>query len=536
MTSPITWEIPTPSGNQNLTLSPGEVAVVVGANGTGKSALSHWMATHVRPEAPVVRLLAHRKLWMSSSGPETTPHSFEVYRSLLEQEDQAASSRYRDANPDQRSANTLFRLLSHVNRRNAMVAGLVDSHSDTSNVEQSILTTISSMLQTVCLDLDFNVTANSSFEVEKNGSSYPIEQMSDGEKASFLLAAEVLLADEGSVIVLDEPERHLHQSISARLITQLVASRSDCRFAIFTHDLNLADRLDCDSVDILVLRAVNWSGTDVDCWDLQKLPPATPMPDDARRAVLGGRAQILFVEGTSGSLDTRLYENLYPSWSVRPSGPCREVIQAVSGLRRAQGLHWVKAVGIVDGDARTPAETSALASEGVLVLPVNEIESLYYLPDVIQVMAAYQENQLQMASGTLYDKAVTAAIARLVDPGVQSNLAAANAEKIIRRELQSKAPVKASLPSAGPTISISVSSSYEREKAKLTTAVADRDWATIVENFSVRDSPALDAISRALEYPNRGTYQRAVLGRLHEDPVLLDDIRKRVGQLPLLRT
>lgn len=533
MTSPVTWEIPTPSGSQNLTLRPGEVAVVVGANGAGKSALSYWMATRVPAGTTVVRLLAHRKLWMSASGPETTPKTFEAYRSLLEQEDQAASSRYRDANADQRSANTLFRLLNHVNHRNAMVAGLVDSHSDITNVEPSILMTISGMLQAVGLALSFNVTGNSSFEVEKNGSSYPIEQMSDGEKASFLLASEVLLADEGSVIVLDEPERHLHRSISARLITQLVESRSDCRFAIFTHDLDLADRLGCDSVDTIILRAVSWSGADVNCWDLQELPPATPIPDDARRAVLGGRDQILFVEGTSGSLDTRLYEYLYPGWSVRPSGPCREVIQAVSGLRRAEGLHWVKAAGIVDGDARTPAEASALASEGILVLPVNEIESLYYLPDVIQVVAAHQEAQLQMPSGTLYDSAVTAAIDRLVATGVQSNLAAANAEKIIRRELLSKAPAKASLPSAGPTISISVSSYYEREKAKLATAVADRDWATIVENFSVRDSPALGAMSKALEYPSRDTYQRAVLGRLHEDPALLDVIRKKVGQLPL---
>ena len=536
MTSPVTWEIPTPSGSHSLALCPGDVAVVVGANGAGKSALSYWMATHVPPNTPVVRLLAHRKLWMSSSGPETTPSTFESFRSILEREDQAATSRYRDAHPDQRSANTLYRLLNHVNHRNARVAALVESHSNITNVEPSILTTISSMLQAVGLDMGFNVTANSAFEVEKNGSSYPIEQMSDGEKASFLLAAEVLLADEGSAIVLDEPERHLHRSISARLITQLVESRSDCRFAIFTHDLDLADRLGCDSVDTIILRAVSWSGADVAYWDLQELPPATPMPDDARRAVLGGRDQILFVEGTSGSLDTRLYECLFPGWAVRPSGPCREVIQAVNGLRRAEGLHWVKAAGIVDGDARTPAEASAVASERILVLPVNEIESLYYLPDVIRVMAAHQEAQLQMPSDTLYNKAITAAVEGLVAPGVQSNLAAANAEKIIRRELLSKAPVKASLSDAGPTISISVSSSYEHERAKLTAAVADRDWATIVENFSVRDSPALRAISNALEYRSRDTYQRAVLGRLPNDPELLDVIRKKVGQLPLLRS
>lgn len=536
MTSPVTWQIPTPSGSQDLALCPGEVAVVVGANGAGKSALSYWMATHVPPTTPVVRLRAHRKLWMSSSGPETTPNNFEMFRPILEREDQDASSRYQDANPDQRSANTLFRLLSQINHRNAVVAGLVDSHSDTTNIEPSILTTISRMLQAVCLDLGFKVTANSSFEVEKNGSSYPIEQMSDGEKASFLLAAEVLLADEGSVIVLDEPERHLHRSISARLITQLVESRSDCRFAIFTHDLDLAYRLGCDSVDIIILRAVSWSGADVACWDLQELPPAAPMPDDARRAVLGGRDQILFVEGVSDSLDARLYECLFPRWTVQPSGPCREVIQAVTGLRRAQELHWVKAVGIVDGDARTPAQRNVLAGEGILVLPVNEIESLYYLTDVIQIMAAHQESQLQIDSGTLYDTAVTAAIECLGDARVQSNLAAVNAEKIIRRELLSKAPVKASLPNAGPTISISVSSSYEREKVKLATAAADGDWTTIVENFSVRDSPALRAISKALEYPSSDTYQRAVLGRLHEDPALLDVIRKRVGDLPLLLT
>lgn len=46
---------------------------------------------------------------------------------------------------------------------------------------------------------------------------YSITQMSDGEKAVFYMIGQVLVADAGSVLIMDEPEIHVHRSILGRL-------------------------------------------------------------------------------------------------------------------------------------------------------------------------------------------------------------------------------------------------------------------------------------------------------------------------------
>lgn len=204
----------------------------------------------------------------------------------------------------------------------------------------------------------------------------------------------------------------------------------------------------------------------------------------------------------------------------------------VSSLQRAPDLHWITAAGIVDGDARTRAEAEGLEKQGVLALPVNEVESLYFLPEVIRTMAEWQARQLNLSADTLFDDAMRAGIAKLASSGVQSNLAAANAEKILHRLIQSKSPSKSQIPSAGSSIDLNLESPYRDQLDAVEKAVEQCDWETLVTDYSVRDSPALDAISRALKYPDRSTYQQAVLGRLRDNADALEILRAKVPPLP----
>ncbi len=274
MSSLAEWNIPRLNGTSApLTLSPSETAIFVGANGTGKSALSHWLRKHVPHGASIVHIRAHRKLWLTSPGPDTTPSNYATYSSILAQEDLKPASRHKDARADQRSAGILFRLLSAENERNFRVSRLATGDSLPEELEPSPLDRITDLLQAAGLGLTFHVGKSMSFEVERQGHRYPIDQMSDGEKAAFLLATEVLLADANSVIILDEPERHLHRSISGRLIIQIVAERPDCAFVAFTHDLDLTDRLRHKSTSTTVVRSVKWNGPNPLGWDLEELPP-----------------------------------------------------------------------------------------------------------------------------------------------------------------------------------------------------------------------------------------------------------------------
>lgn len=75
----------------------------------------------------------------------------------------------------------------------------------------------------------------------RGDSKYQIDQMSDGERAAFFLAGAIITQDVDSTILIDEPERHLHPSISGPLVQAAIRTRTDLAFAFSTHDLNFIE-------------------------------------------------------------------------------------------------------------------------------------------------------------------------------------------------------------------------------------------------------------------------------------------------------
>src|SRR5699024_4306984 len=102
------WRIPV-TGKRDpfeLTLSPGEILLVVGPNGAGKSALSYWLSVN-RPDRPVTRIYAQRQVWMASAAPDITSTSREIYSGILDREDGKPESRVTFEKGKERSASLL---------------------------------------------------------------------------------------------------------------------------------------------------------------------------------------------------------------------------------------------------------------------------------------------------------------------------------------------------------------------------------------------------------------------------------------------
>ena len=72
------------------------------------------------------------------------------------------------------------------------------------------------------------------------GAIYNAAEMSDGERVIFYLAGQALAAPHDGILIIDEPELHLHKSIQAKLWDEIAAERSDCLFVYLTHDLEFA--------------------------------------------------------------------------------------------------------------------------------------------------------------------------------------------------------------------------------------------------------------------------------------------------------
>lgn len=204
---------------------------------------------------------------------------------------------------------------------------------------------------------------------------YNITQMSDGEKAIFYMIGQVLVADAGSVFIMDEPEIHIHRSILGRLWDELEAARPDCAFLLITHDLEFAASR---AGQKYVVRSYA-PGTG---WTIEDVPEAEGFSEELVTLILGSRKPVLFVEGEPGSFDIAFYRACYPGWTVIARGGCESVIHSVATMRRNAAFTRITCAGLVDADGRDADDRAYLASIGVSVLPVAEIENLLLLPDV----------------------------------------------------------------------------------------------------------------------------------------------------------
>ena len=73
-----------------------------------------------------------------------------------------------------------------------------------------------------------------------DGDSYTAGRMSDGEKLVFYLIGAVLCAPDNALLIIEEPEVLLHDSIKNPLWDEIEAMRPDCTYVYLTHDIDFA--------------------------------------------------------------------------------------------------------------------------------------------------------------------------------------------------------------------------------------------------------------------------------------------------------
>lgn len=219
------------------------------------------------------------------------------------------------------------------------------------------------------------------FDQEDEKQLYPGTQMSDGERSVLYLAAQVLCVPEDKTLIIDEPEVHLHPSLMGRLWRALESMRPDCLFVFITHDVQFA-ALHKDSPQIWVK---SFDGTN---WDWNFIPDSD-LPEQLLLELLGNRKNVLFVEGESNSYDLQLYSALYPDFYVVPSGGCSQVIANTKAFANTDGLHSLKACGLIDRDYRSDKELEALGRKGVFSIAVAEVENLFLVKPLLRVVAEH---------------------------------------------------------------------------------------------------------------------------------------------------
>ncbi len=361
------------------------------------------------------------------------------------------------------------------------------------------------------------------------GSPYSIAQLSDGERNALLVAADVLTVRSGTLVLIDEPERHLHRSIISPLLTLLFEKRRDCAFVVSTHEVMLP--LDNPLARILLLRECIYSGNDVSAWEADLVGPNAEVDDDIRRDILGGRRKLLFVEGEEHSLDKPLYSLIFPNVSIIARSSCREVENAVTGIRSANDLHWLHAFGVIDNDGRTATNISDLKARGVYALSVFSVESIYYSTEIQKRVAERHAAIIGGDAAARLADAKSAAISA-VTTQVQ-RLSERIVEKTIRENVVSQLPGQTQIAAGAPVnISVDVAALVAAECARLQTNLASENLSEIIRRYPVRETSALADIARKLGFQNREQYESAVRELLMDDPEPLDVVKGFFETLP----
>ncbi len=211
-------------------------------------------------------------------------------------------------------------------------------------------------------------------------SEYHGKEMSDGERVALYLLGQCLCAPTNSVLIIDEPELHLHKSLMDKLWNKIEALCPDKTLIYITHDLDFAaSRIDAKKLWIKSYEASKWEWIEV--------PPDADFPESLLLELIGSRKPILFCEGERGGLDQTIYQLCYPHLHVVPRGGSEKVIESTRAWQANESLHGNRTFGIVDRDVRDLDECVALTDSGVQILEVAEVENLLCLPAVVELIA-----------------------------------------------------------------------------------------------------------------------------------------------------
>ena len=347
------------------------------------------------------------------------------------------------------------------------------------------------------------------------------------------MAANVLTVEPGTILLIDEPERHLHRSIIEPFLSALFAKRRDCGFVISTHEIALP--VANQAANVIILRSCVWNGNQPRGWDAEVLESGAKLPEDLKRDILGARQRILFVEGLPNSRDLPMYGALLPEMSVIPKGSCNEVIRAVNGLRNTHGCHHVQAFGLIDRDDRQPDETERLAEGGIFALDVCSVESLYYCTDAIVAVAHRQAESLGCDPHEMILVAVENALSAIADEGgLAERMAARRCERGVRNRIEKLAPDWRIIMQSNENLEMptTVESPYPCELARFKELVNAGDLNGLIVRYPLRESRVLDKITRTLRCANRADYERMVVAQVRATATLPGSSRTASNRSP----
>lgn len=511
--------------------------ICVGANGSGKSAFGAWTE---KINSITHRISAQRAISMKEEiAPKPAKTAEANLRRLHETPDFYNLRLYEPQND--------FELLLQVllAEKRQRDAEFVQAHQNADETKRKLITptpTKMDNLQHIWEEIlphrrlifgDGRIEAENASD-DLNSKKYSARNMSDGERVTFYLIGQCLCAPENSIIIIDEPEIHLHKAIRDPLWNKIEQARPDCIFMYLTHDVDFAASR--PGAKLIWIRA--FDGTS---WDWEELELTNNVPEKVRLELLGSRKPVLFVEGSSESYDVMIYSAVYPELTVTPLGSCETVIQTVQGFATLENLHHYRPKGIIDRDYRCDLEIDRFTKNGIHILGVAEIEHLFCLPGILAQIADVLNFDPTEIISTTKDFVLTALtneretqIARRAERNIKFlltslDLSGAKNRRALLNTFQTKLE------------RIDVEAIYAESEAAIDTIIEEQDYLGALRIFNRKGlarqlkhifdgACPIALVSRAIQQGNGDAYLRILKENLPSVDELIDNTNEELDE------
>lgn len=362
--------------------------VIIGANGAGKSSLINELRKNNSNEMYV--LPAQKLLYFVSNIHDRNGITRERYIQDLKEVDLKYDTI--DLQPiqiDKDFSNTFTKLITFLIKNYAKIA--TNKSRGVEGLPIALWDRVEQVWNLISPEIRFILEPdNRVVEVEKNGSRYSINGLSDGERCILFYIGNVLLAPENSYIIVDEPETFLNAAVYNELWDLLISQRSDCQFVFASHNM--------DFVQSRTNATYLWCKKFEAPYNLeyQILEESQEMPLSLLTEVSGTKKPILFCEGTKTSIDYQIYSKLFSDFCfVKPVQGHKQVIQHTKAYNDLQHIHGNIAFGIIDNDWMDEESIQDYKDINIIVLPFNEIEMILVDESVVKSVLPFDDNTEQ---------------------------------------------------------------------------------------------------------------------------------------------
>lgn len=375
-----------------------ENLVAIGANGSGKTSLAENIKRYVKTNCVVIgaqKLLLVPKLnsvldveYSKKQLRDQQDKDKALKQPLIyDQDDSVFKNSIADDVADEFSAVINNLLATH----NAQIHKFANDYAgdNTTLREKTILETVFDLWHKIMPQRELTCSDGINIMVTADDKSeYPAYQLSDGEKVTLYLIADVMQTPADSYIIVDEPETYLHKSIVNKLWDLLENERRKdrCVFVYLTHNIEFAVSRHAKKIWIKSYNTKEDLG-----WDIKEIPD-NDIPPELFFEILGSRRPILFCEGVKEKdktcSDAQIYEVLYPQFTIKPVSSCKDVINYTKAFNAIPN-NSCKAYGIIDADFRTVDQLKKLSEANIYALTVSEVENLFLSEAFLKGMAEW---------------------------------------------------------------------------------------------------------------------------------------------------